>query len=422
MAGVEPLTFMGVEGRFLEVNEEALRLNFPDLPTIYLENAYAAAAVAYELGLDRATLTSELPKLQPLTNRLEQREGLHGGIVINDSYSNDFSALAAALDFAVAQNPFSALTLVLGTLQPGSSNLHGTRDRAPNEALLQLLKDRVTRLITVGEANAGLPSDHYFSTPEALLAQLDDCSFGPETILVKGASYERLGRVADALSRSRHQTLLRLDLGALRHNLQAYRRSVSAGMIVMVKASAYGSGALPVARALAAAGVEYLAVAYAEEGRALREGGLELPIMVLNADTGDYPLCVTAKLEPVVHRVADLRRAGLAGLQVHLELDTGMARLGFQPAVLDELLHELQTGKYDRTVATVFTHLAASEAAEHDDFTHRQLELFTVAYDRIASVLPAPPARPRSQFQRNFPLPRSCLRVCSPRYRAIWDW
>jgi len=393
MADVAPLTFLGVEGRFLEVNEEPLRLNFPDLPAIYLENAYAAAAVAYELGLDRATLNMELPKLQPLTNRLEQREGVHGGIVINDSYSNDFSALAAALDFAVAQNPFSKLTLILGTLQPGSSNFHRTGVPAQNEGLLQLLRGRVSRLITVGDANAKLPADRHFATPETLLAQLDECAFGPETILVKGASFERLDRVADALSRSRHQTLLQLDLGALRHNFQAYRRSVGAGMIVMVKASAYGSGALPVARALAATGAEYLAVAYAEEGRGLREGGLELPIMVLNADVGDYPLCAANQLEPVVHRVVDLRRATLAGLRVHLEIDTGMARLGFQPTELNELLSELKIDNAEHSIATVFTHLAASEAAEHDDFTRRQLERFTVAYDQISSALPVPPAR-----------------------------
>lgn len=402
MADVHPLTFLGVEGRFLEVDEEAIQLNFPALPGIYLENAYAAAAVAYELGVDKATLREEIPKLRPLTNRLEQREGRRGGVVINDSYSNDPSALAAALDFAVAQNPFDRLTLILGTLQPGSFNSPGTRAPAPSyavgsrarkEELEQLLAGRVDRLITVGESYAATDKHPHYPTPELLLANLDTVDTSQETILVKGASYERLGRVADALSRKQHQTLLRLDLAALRHNFQVYKRTVATGMIVMVKASAYGGGSLPVARALAAAGADRLAVAYPDEGRALREGGLALPIMVLNAEAATYTRCAADQLEPVVHQTNDLRRARALGLRVHLELDTGMARLGFQPSDLDELITELKTHDYGPTIASVFTHLAAAEDPAHDDFTTGQLNTFDAAYRQIAAVFSAPPPR-----------------------------
>ncbi|TXF88933.1 alanine racemase [Neolewinella aurantiaca] len=393
MADIHPLTYLGVEGRFLEVDEEAIRIDFPDLPRIYLENAYATAAVAYESGIDKSTLRSEIPKLRPLSNRLEQREGRRGGVVINDSYSNDLSALAAAIDFAVTQNPFEHLTLILGTLQPGSFNQPGTRGRAQMTELEQLLAGRVDRLITVGESYAATDGHLHYPTPEALLAALDELDTSPETILVKGASYERLDRIADALSRKQHQTLLRLDLTALRHNFQVYQRSVDAGMIVMVKASAYGGGSLPVARALAAAGAERLAVAYPDEGRTLREGGLLLPIMVLNAEAATFGRCATDKLEPVVHQARDLRRARAAGLSVHLEIDTGMARLGFQADDLDALINELQNEDYGPTIASVFTHLAAAEDQAHDGFTRGQIETFDAAYARIAAVLPAPPPR-----------------------------
>jgi alanine racemase len=401
MADIHPLTYLGVEGRFLEVDEEAIQLNFPSLPGIYLENAYAAAAVAYELGIDKATLRNEIPKLRPLTNRLEQREGRRGGVVINDSYSNDLSALAAALDFAAAQNPFERLTLILGTLQSGSFNLPGTRGRAHLQRktrsemaeLNQLLAGRVDRLITVGESYLPTDGSLHYPTPEQLLAALDELDAGPETTLIKGASYERLGRIADALSRKQHQTLLRLDLAALRHNFQAYQRSVDAGMIVMVKASAYGGGSLPVARALTAAGADRLAVAYPDEGRTLREGGLMLPIMVLNAEAATYTRCATDALEPVVHQTNDLRRARTAGLRVHLEIDTGMARLGFQPDKLDELVSELKNNDYGQTIASVFTHLAAAEDPAHDDFTRKQLASFDASYAQIAESLPSPPPR-----------------------------
>lgn len=404
MNDIHPLSFLGVEGRFLEVDEEAIQLTFPLLPGIYLENAYAAAAVAYELGINKTTLREELPKLRPLTNRLEQREGRRGGIVINDSYSNDLSALAAALDFAVAQNPFERLTLILGTLQPSSSNLPGTRGRARIKSgsqesgvgtseLYQLLAGRVDRLITVGKSYASTDGDLYYPTPEDLLTALGEIDTSQETILVKGASYERLDRIADALSRKQHQTLLQLDLTALRQNFQTYRRSVDAAMIVMVKASAYGGGSLPVARALAAAGADRLAVAYPDEGLNLREGGLTLPIMVLNAEAATYGRCATNKLEPVVHQTKDLRRARAAGLRVHLELDTGMARLGFQRNDLPALIAELKSQNYGPTIASIFTHLAAAEDAAHDDFTRKQFASFDAAFAKVAAELPAPPPR-----------------------------
>ncbi|MFK8161054.1 MAG: alanine racemase, partial [Lewinella sp.] len=164
-------------------------------------------------------------------------------------------------------------------------------------------------------------------------------------------------------------------------------------MIVMVKASAYGGGALPVARALAAAGADYLAVAYPDEGRALREGGVKLPVMVLNAEPGTFSRCAADDLEPVVHQVSALRRAKAHGLKVHLELDTGMARLGFQTDGLDDLLAALNQVDYTKTIASVFTHLAAAEDPAHDEFTRQQLTDFDEAYARISAIIGTLPPR-----------------------------
>jgi alanine racemase len=394
---VDPVRQLGFGRRLVEVNEIPLRLDFPDLPSIYLDNAYTAVAAGHMLGLELEEIAAALPALQPLGNRLEQREGLHGGPVINDSYSNDLSALAAALDFAVAQNPDDHLTLILGSLQPGSFNLPSTRVHAQNETaedpVSQLLGPRVTRLITVGRTNKRLGAQLHYDSPEALLADLINLSFGKETILVKGASSERLGRVADALSRKQHRTVLKIDLAALRHNFNVYRKSVDAGIIVMVKASAYGGGALPVARAVGDVGADYLAVAYPDEGTDLRRGGVTLPVMVLNAEPYAFGRMRDDALEPVVHSVTDLRAAVSSGLRVHLELDTGMGRLGFRPEALEELLEELTKPKYHRAIASVFTHLAASEAEIHDAFTREQLEDFDSACGRIDEVLPTSPAR-----------------------------
>lgn len=380
---VEVIPQLGHGRRLVEVAEIPLAFDFPDWPQLYLDNACTALATAHTLGLAHDELQRAFPRLQPLGNRLEQREGLHGGPVINDSYSNDLSALAAALDFAATQNPHEGLTLILGTVQAGNS---------PG-ALEQVLQGKVTRLITVGRGNQSLRATAHYSSPEALLADLENLTFRNETILVKGASKEDLGRVADLLSRRQHRTVLRIDLAALRQNFQTYRNEVSTGMIVMVKASAYGGGALPVARTLADAGADYLAVAYPDEGASLRRGGIRLPMMVLNADPYTFARMRDDALEPVVHSINGLREATSAGLRVHLEVDTGMGRLGFSAGEIEELLVELQRPVYNATVASVFTHLAASEDPAHDDFTRQQLLTFMSVCDRIDATQPKAPAR-----------------------------
>lgn len=357
---------------------DSVTFDFPDLPPPHLQNARSAAVAARLLGLSTEEIQVGLPSLLPLANRLEQRRGRDGGQVINDSYSNDFDALAAALDFAENQDPFNHICLILGTVQP-------IRD-LPTK-LKRLLQNRVNRLILVGSTNARLrqtfPTADYAENTETVLARLPLMNFSDQTVLIKGASYESFGRIADALSYQLHRTTLRIDLSALRHNLVRYRQHLPVGcrLMVMAKASAYGSGALPVARALVAAGADYLAVAYPEEGRQLRQGGVGLPIMVLNAEAYTFATCAAYDLEPVIHNQEDLLRATRRALTLHLELDTGMGRLGFSM----EEFQQLDVPAAAR-IASIFTHLAASEAKEHDAFTEMQFERFDQAYQHWLAV------------------------------------
>ncbi len=380
---VEVVAQLGFGHHLVEVEEVPLHLQFPALNAIYLENAFTAVAVAFTLGMSQTEIASGVADFQPLSNRLEQREGLHGGPVINDSYSNDISALTAALNFAMAQNPHEKLTLILGTLQPGTID----------SGLKHILEDLVSRIITVGRRNHPVRGHLHYPDTAALLSDLSNITFSKETILIKGASYEGFDRIADTLSRKQHRTVLRIDLAALRHNFLLYRKQVDARMIVMVKASAYGGGALPVARTLVDAGADALAVAYPDEGKALREGGVELPIMVLNAAPHTFNRMREDALDPVVHSTEGLRQAAAAGLRVHLEIDSGMGRLGFADRALDDLILTLTTGRYERSVISVFTHLAASESPDHDEFTRQQLRVFDAAYERIKAVLSVAPLR-----------------------------
>lgn len=392
--GVSVIAHQLEGGDRLMVGTSILPVAFPKLPEIYLDNARAAAAAAHCLGLALPLLQAAVPGLHPLSNRLEVRESRDGGLVINDSYSNDFTALRAALEFAMMQDRGQAVTLILGTIQPASSTDLGTSGRAQKDLLQRLFADTgVVRLITVGNALPPIPHAENFASPEALLAALPRLNFAEETVLVKGASDERLGRVANALSRRQHRTLLRLDLGALRHNFLVYQQATSAKMVVMVKASAYGGGALPVARTLAAAGAHYLAVAYPDEGVELRAGGLRLPIMVLNADPEHFALLAEYALEPVVFDMTGLRLAQEADLRCHLEIDSGMGRLGFAAKDFEALAATLLSGRYRHSIASIFTHLAASESPEHDAFTQEQLRVFGEAYQQLRLALSTPPPR-----------------------------
>ncbi|WP_173021556.1 alanine racemase [Lewinella sp. W8] len=367
-------------------------LDFPaDWPPVYRQNAALVAMVARFFLGNSASLTERLSRLRPLANRLELRRGRDGGPVINDTYSNDLSALAAALEFAGQQDPFGRLTLILGALQAT-----GNDDRS---ALETLLRGKVHRLLAVGketrEITEGFPEVEYFASVAELLGELPRLSFAGQTTLVKGASRQMMDRVADALSLSRHRTLLRLDLRALQDNLHAYRRGLppETKIMAMVKASAYGGGALPVARAVEGHGADYLAVAYPEEGRQLREGGVGLPIMVLNAEPHTFGLLKAYGLEPVVHDLNGIRRCREYQLPGHLEIDTGMGRLGFPVGEVPRLAGALRSMSAPPEILSVFTHLAVSESPEEDDFTRQQIARFGAAFAAISDTLPVVPMR-----------------------------
>ncbi len=368
----------GTQGlRIHELNLE--HLAFPALTGVYLDNARTAAAAAHLLNLDLRNLSAGVGHLVPLKNRLEQREGRDGGPIINDSYSNDFSALGAALTFAENQDTYGKITLILGTVQ-----------EIPNLAskLSALLSGRVDRLILVGPANAELDiqvsSTSHYASVEALIHDIHTLTFYRQTVLVKGASYEHFDQIANLLSRQLHRTSLAIDLTAIRRNLRQYRQQLppTCKVIVMAKASAYGSGALPVAQLLQDENVDYLAVAYPSEGRELREGGITLPIMVLNAEAYSYPQLVQYQLEPVVHQPEQLRLANSFHLPMHLELDTGMGRLGFVAADFRKLTAPSRE-EFGQAIISLFTHLAASDDAYHDDFTREQLASFERAYEHF---------------------------------------
>ena len=420
-------------------------LPFADAPSV--ENALHCLAVLLWRQLTPATalapqeIQRRLLRLQPVAMRLEMKAGRHGCYLLDDTYNNDLAGLSLALDALSRQARPGGRTVILSDLL--ESGLSGPELYGQVARLLQA--HGVTRVIGVGEEVseflvAGFwllvegvsepatsnqqpatvrqepatsnqkpatsnqqPETQFYPSTEALLAALRPADFQNETILVKGARRFGFERVVAALQQPQHGTVLEVNLDALTHNLQYYRQQLQPGvrLMVMVKAFAYGSGSYEVASLLEFQRVDYLAVAYADEGQQLRDNGISLPIMVLNPGPDTFAQLRRYRLEPEIYSLERLRDYLQATQEtapdlpgplppLHLKLDTGMRRLGFGEEELPALLALLTQHRALLPVAGIMTHLAAADDPAHDDFTHAQLATFGRMAAAIEAVLGYP--------------------------------
>lgn len=349
------------------------------LPAVFRYNAKLAVTVARSFLIDEANIEERAGAFQPLDLRLQVRAAANGCTIINDTYSNDLTSLAAALQFATTQATSDQLTLILSDLPQTAAD-----QQAVYERVAGLLNGKVHQLIGVGENIALLDGmlenvdfSHYPDT-KSLVKSLEKHRFHNETILLKGARTFGLEQLMDQLTSRRHRTTLEVDLNAVAHNLSVYQRQIpeTTGIAAMVKASAYGSGSVQLARLLADAGVRYLVVAYTDEGIRLREAGIKTDMIVLNPEKSEFDLLQRFRLEPVVTDLETLATSleKYPELPLHLEFDTGMRRLGFDPMMAKAVARKLVDHNTQPT--SVFTHLAASDAVEYDAYTQEQFKVF----------------------------------------------
>ncbi|MEN0048121.1 MAG: alanine racemase, partial [Bacteroidota bacterium] len=277
----------------------------------------------------------------------------------------------------------------------------GSQEKKLYQSVNQLIKEkRIQRFIGIGEEvktiENYLPntirSEFYASTPQ-FLETLDIASFQSESILLKGARHFQFERIANRLSERVHQTVLEVNITALLHNLNVFSSYLKpeTKMMVMVKAAAYGSGSVEIARLLEFQNVDYLAVAYADEGVELRQAGIVLPIMVLNPEESTFDAHFRYDLEPEIYSISLLKSLirylpDDQIIPIHLKIETGMNRLGFEEEDLPQLLTILQTEPRLK-VQSIFSHLSASEAPEHDEFTIRQVQKFDMLYEKIVEQI-----------------------------------
>lgn len=350
-----------------------------------VENAMQSIALLLVLGFTPDFIAERVRRLIPVAMRLEQKEGINGTTIINDSYNSDISSLTIALNLLTNQQ-FDRRTLILSDIfQSGKSN-----EELYTEVAELVREKKIDRIIGIGaalSANAGKFSgveNRFYSSTDEFLHSYHKEDFSNEAILLKGSRSFQFERISRQLEKQIHQTVLEINLDALIHNLNYFRSKVkpTTKFIAMVKAFSYGSGFYEIASLLQYHRVDYLAVAFADEGVELREAGISMPIIVLNAEPGSFDLMINYNLEPEIYSHTALNRfaeaairAGVTDYPIHIKLDTGMHRLGFVEKDMEQLLTTL--GKDEHLhVSSIFSHLAASDEQAHDGFTREQIALF----------------------------------------------
>lgn len=359
-----------------------------------IHNAITCITVLFFLKIPAPQIAERLLQLRPVEMRLELKQGTNNCSVINDSYSADIDSLIIALHFLEQQQQHPAKTVILSDfLQSGQGE-----DQLYQNIAAILKQKKLHRFIGIGEqisAHAhyfsAIENASFFPTTAAFLKKLPSFHFAGESILLKGARVYKFEKISSALEQKVHQTVLEINLNALRHNLKMYRRQLKPGvkMMCMVKAFSYGSGSYEIANLLQHAGVDYLGVAYADEGVELRKAGIKLPIMVLNTEEAGFNNMIQYDLEPELFSFkilnsfkVFLQQQNIKSHPVHIKIDTGMHRLGFEPADIANLCEQLKDCTVFR-VLSVFSHLAAGGDAKHDDFTKQQARLLNDAADEI---------------------------------------
>jgi alanine racemase len=380
-------------------NEIECLIPFSDKAAV--ENGIICWATLLALGYTPEEADLRLEKLTPISMRLELINGIENCSIIDDSYSADISSLAIALDFLNQQNQHPKKTLILSDIyETGKSNAI-----LYEEIATLLTQKNLHRLIGIGP-NISAFADKFdleasfFENTQDFIEQLPAIHFANETILVKGARRFEFGRISRLLTQKIHDTILEINLNALAANLQFYRSKLNTGVKVMamVKAFSYGSGSFEIANLLQYHKVDYLAVAYADEGIALRKAGITLPIMVMSPEPSAFEAMVNHQLEPEIYNISILKSflnflpAYTVDFPIHLKLDTGMHRLGFEKLDLPKLLALLNDNKAVKVVS-IFTHLVASDDAIHDQFTTHQLTLFSSLYEELSAVLTDQPIK-----------------------------
>jgi alanine racemase len=353
-----------------------------------LENLVHCLVFLLDFGLPATVIQQRIESLRPVSMRLELKEGINHCYIIDDAYNNDLQGLSMALNFLGQQEQRKLKTVILSdVLQTGQtpSELYSIIARLLNEK-------NIDRLIGVGpEITAqseyfNVPNQEFYISTDRFLKDFQYAGLQDSLILIKGARPFSFEKIVHRLQQKVHGTVLEINMDALTHNLNYYKAKVGKNtkIMAMVKAFAYGSGSSEVASLLQYHRVDYLGVAYTDEGVALRQSGITLPVMVMNASTPTFDLLWQYKLEPEIYSRRILsdwidyiirRNEPSNAPAIHLKLDTGMHRLGFTENDYPWLIEQLQLNPGVK-ISSIFSHLVGADEGVHNDFSKHQYERF----------------------------------------------
>ncbi len=367
----------------LKQYNDTLTIPFTDKASV--EDAVHVLSLLCALEVNPIEFKSRFENLPPVAMRMELKKGTNNCSIINDSYNSDLKSLEIALNYLSQQNQHRKKTLILSDILQSGKN-----DKELYIEVASLLeKFKVDRLIGIGKSivaqkNQFKLNQTFYNTTDDFLSEFSKENFQEEAILLKGSRSFQFERISSALEEKTHRTVLEINLNSLVHNLNYFRSKLKpeTKIMVMVKALSYGSGTFEIANILQYQRVDYLGVAFADEGVALREAGIKTPIIVMNPEQNSFGLMLKYQLEPEIYNfrileqfINELEKVNLKAYSVHLKLDTGMNRLGF---LKSEILRLIQVLKETKTVkvATIFSHLAGSDDPIHDNYTKRQISLF----------------------------------------------
>ena len=348
------------------------------------QNAVNAVFLALIIGVVPMNITERVKRLSSIEMRLEMKEGYQDTLLINDAYNSDLESLRVALHFMREHGKDRKKVLILSDVLQS-----GFKPQDLNAALAEIIGgEDLEALFAIGPQLKKDPLNlpfpvHYFDNTEAFLQERNTFTWTSKVLLLKGARPFRFELIDQVFAQQRHETVLEIHLDRLVRNLNYYRSRMpeNVRLMVMVKAFAYGAGIEEIARVLDFHGVDYLAVAYADEGVALRRAGIDLPIMVLNPESAALDSFFDYNLEPEIYSFSRWQEFLAMAikreqhLRVHLKLETGMHRLGFIEEDLVQLCTEVRQQQY-LEISSVFSHLAASDDPFEAAFSRRQIEHF----------------------------------------------
>lgn len=386
----------------LKINYKAdFEVTIPFNDDASIENAINCMMVLMHFDYDEEIIKQRMAGLYPVELRLQVKNGINGCTIIDDSYNSDYQSLKIALDFLEQHKTHEKKTIILSDVfQSG----FGTSELYSKVAQL-LAGHKVSQVIGIGETISrelvDFPNFYGYKMTQEFLTHYKASAFENETILIKGARSFRFDEIVAYLEEKTHETVLEINLNAIVHNLNFYKSRLKpeTKVMVMVKAFGYGSGSYEIAKALSHQKVDYLGVAFADEGIALRNAGITTPIIVMNPESSAFAAMIAYDLEPEIFSIKELKafisiaqQKNLYSYPVHIKLDTGMHRLGFEEHQLEELITLLKNNNLIN-IKSIFSHLSSSDVPQYRDFTLGQIAKFEEWSGRLMQELKIKPIR-----------------------------